>query len=101
MKDKERFEENAAAFAEKIKRAGEKSPFEATFTKIPRATASALRLEATYEARVELANRGEKEKPLIGYSTLEILGFKVNPITGRLEKTEAIEYRPKATKHPF
>lgn len=31
--------------------------------------------------------------PIIGYTTLEILGFKVNPVTRRLEKTTAIEYR--------
>jgi len=35
---------------------------------------------------------GEEEKPLIGYTTLELLGFKVNPITRRLEKAIPIEY---------
>jgi predicted aspartyl protease len=28
---------------------------------------------------------------VIGYTTLEILGFKVNPVTGKLERTPAIE----------
>ena len=35
----------------------------------------------------------EEEKPLIGYTTLELLGFKVNPITGKLERAMPIEYR--------
>ncbi|GAI50623.1 unnamed protein product, partial [marine sediment metagenome] len=34
----------------------------------------------------------EGEKPVIGYTTLEILGFKINPITGKLKRTVAIEY---------
>ena len=34
----------------------------------------------------------EGEEPLIGYTTLEILGFKVNPITQKLEPTVPIEY---------
>jgi len=33
-----------------------------------------------------------EERPLLGYTTLEILGFKVNPITTKLEKTVAVEY---------
>jgi predicted aspartyl protease len=32
------------------------------------------------------------EEPLIGYTTLEILGFKINPITRRLENTTPIGY---------
>jgi len=90
----------------------------ATFTKIPESLASTLGLQAKYETDVELADgrrvkRGlalaevelekmkrpvliaigrEEEKPLIGYTTLEVLGFKVNPITGKLERTVAIEY---------
>ncbi|MCR4404287.1 MAG: aspartyl protease family protein [Candidatus Acetothermia bacterium] len=91
----------------------------ATFTKLPGPVAGELELKARYETEVELADGrrvrrglalaeveiegvkrpvliaagGEKEKPLIGYTTLEILGFKVNPITGRLERTIAIEYK--------
>jgi len=91
----------------------------ATFTKIPRALASVLGLQVKYETGVELGDGrivkrglalaeveiegvrrpvlvavgGEEEKPLIGYTTLEVLGFKVNPVTGRLERTIAIEYK--------
>lgn len=90
----------------------------ATFTKIPETVARGLELEAKYEKEVELADGrrvkrglalaeveieevkrpvliaigGEQEKPLIGYTTLEVLGFRVNPITGKLERTIAIEY---------
>ncbi len=90
----------------------------ATFTKIPATAARELELEAKYETDVALADGrrvkrglalaeveieevkrpvliaigGEREEPLIGYTTLEILGFKVNPITGKLERTIAIEY---------
>jgi predicted aspartyl protease len=89
----------------------------ATFTKIPRSTASKIGLQARYEAEVMLGDgrtltRGlalgeveienvkrpvlvaigeDKEIPIIGYTTLEVLGFKVNPVTGRLERTPAIE----------
>jgi len=36
---------------------------------------------------------GEDHEPaVIGYTTLEILGFKVNPITEKLESTHAVEY---------
>jgi len=34
---------------------------------------------------VLVAIGGDEEAPIIGYTTLENLGFKVNPITGRLE----------------
>ncbi len=90
----------------------------ATFTKIPSSIALELGLEVKYEVEVELGDsrvikRGlapaeveiegirrpmlvavgkEGEKPVIGCTTLEILGFKVNPLTGKLERTVAIEY---------
>lgn len=91
----------------------------ATFTKIPRQVAERLGLRPGYEVEVELSDGrsvvrglalaeveilgvrmpvpvtvgGEGEPALVGYTTLEILGFKVNPVTGRLERTAAIEYR--------
>ena len=34
---------------------------------------------------------GYEKTPIIGYTTLEVLGFKVNPLTGKLERTPAIE----------
>ena len=90
----------------------------ATFTKIPKSIASKLGLQAKYATDVELGDKriirrelalgeveiedvrrpvliaigGDDERPLIGYTTLELLGFKINPITGKLEKTYAIEY---------
>lgn len=90
----------------------------ATFTKVPKEMADSLGLKSRYETEVELADgrrvkRGlaeaevevegvrrpvlvaigeEGERALIGYTTLELLGFKVNPITGKLERTPAIEY---------
>jgi len=89
----------------------------ATFSKIPKSIAARLGLEAKYETEVELGDGriikrklilaeieieevrrpvlvtiGEEEKPLIGYTTLELLGFKVNPIAGELERTIPIEY---------
>ena len=92
----------------------------ATFSKIPESVAARLGLEAEYETEVELGDGtvigrkltlaeveieevrrpvlvaiGEEEKPLIGYTTLELLGFKVNPITGKLERAMPIEYREK------
>ena len=98
----------------------------ATFTKIPRALASVLGLRVKYETDVELGDGrrvkrglalaeveiegvrrpvlvavgGEEEKPLIGYTTLELLGFKVNPITGKLGRTVAIEYCIEGALHP-
>ncbi|MCC6005273.1 MAG: aspartyl protease family protein [Thermofilum sp.] len=89
----------------------------ATFTKIPRSAASKIGLQAKYTAEVMLGDRrtvtrelalgeveiegvrrpvlvaigGDEEIPVVGYTTLEILGFKVNPITGKLERTPAIE----------
>lgn len=35
---------------------------------------------------------GGESESLIGYTALQILGFKVNPITRRLERTTPIEY---------
>ena len=90
----------------------------ATFTNVPKEMADSLGLKAQYETEVELADGrrvkrclalaevelegvrrpvlvaiGEEgERALIGYTTLELLGFKVNPLTGKLERTPAIEY---------
>lgn len=90
----------------------------ATFTKIPEAVAEKIGLDAQYTAQVELSDgrlverklalaeleiEGIKrpvlvaisengEKSLLGYTALEVLGFKVNPVTRRLERTFAIEY---------
>ena len=90
----------------------------ATFTKIPRSVARELGLEDIYETTVELGDgrtvtrrlaladvqienvrrpvlvaiAEDGERPLLGYTALETLGFKVNPVTHRLEKTSAIEY---------
>jgi len=90
----------------------------ATFTKIPKDAAAKLGLEVKYETPVELANRRvitrhlaladieiegvrrpvllavaeNEETSLLGYTTLEALGFKVNPLTRKLEKAIAIEY---------
>jgi predicted aspartyl protease len=89
----------------------------ATFTKIPRSIASEIGLQAKYKVEVMLGDRrtvtrglalgeveiedvkrpvlvaigGDDEMPIIGYTTLEVLGFKVNSVTGRLERTLAIE----------
>jgi nucleoside-diphosphate-sugar epimerase/predicted aspartyl protease len=92
----------------------------ATFSKIPGSIATKLGLEAKYETEVELGDGrvikrklaladleiegvrrpalvaiGEEERPSIGYTAMEILGFKVNPITRKLEKAMPIEYREK------
>ena len=89
----------------------------ATFSKIPESVAAGLGLEAKYETDVELADGrvirrklalleieieelrrpvlvaiGEEGRPLIGYTALEFLGFKANPITRKLEKAMPIEY---------
>ncbi len=93
----------------------------ATFTKIPRSVADQVGLEVKYETSVELGDgtiitrqlalaeveveevrmpvlvaisaiSDGTETPLLGLTTLEILGFKVNPVTRPLEKTPAIEY---------
>ena len=90
----------------------------ATFTKLPNSIAKKLGLKARYETTVELSDgrlvkrdlalaeveiegvrrpmliaiSENEERPLVGYTTLEILGFKINPITRKLEKSFAIEY---------
>lgn len=90
----------------------------ATFTKLSSSIAKKLGLKVQYETTVELSDgrlvkRGlalaeveiegvrrpmliaipeNEERPLVGYTTLEILGFKINPITRKLEKSFAIEY---------
>ena len=91
----------------------------ATFSKLRATTASGSGLEVKYETGVELADgrvvkRGlalaqveigevrrpgliaigeEEDKPVVGHATLEILGFKLSPISGKLERSIAIEYR--------
>ncbi len=90
----------------------------ATLTKFPKEVADELGLEIEGQAEVELSNGstvirplvaariellGRKgtmtvslsingEEPLIGVTTLELLGFKVNPVTRKLEPTRHIEY---------
>jgi predicted aspartyl protease len=89
----------------------------ATFSKVLRSLAARLGLEGKYETEVELGDKriikrklslaeieiggirrpvlvaiGEEERPVIGYIALELLGFKVNPVTGKLEKATPIEY---------
>ncbi|MBI2172126.1 MAG: retroviral-like aspartic protease family protein [Chloroflexi bacterium] len=90
----------------------------ATFTKLPRNIVERVGLRAGYEvpvqlgdgrtitrplalAEVEIQNvrrpvlvavADNNEQPLAGYTTLEALGFKVNPVTHALESTPAIEY---------
>ena len=41
---------------------------------------------------IPVALSGEGEAPLVGYTTLEILGFKINPVTASLERTLPVEY---------
>jgi len=92
----------------------------ATFSKIPQSITARLGLEAKYETEVELGDGrvirrklalveieiekvrrpvlvtiGEGEKSFVGYTTLELLGFKVNPITRKLERAIPIEYGEK------
>ena len=90
----------------------------ATFTKVPVRVFDELGLETAYETAVEVADGrvisrrlapaeveiagvrrlvlvaagGDGEQPLVGYTTLETLGFKVNTVTHELEPTPAIEY---------
>ena len=90
----------------------------ATFTKVPKEVAELVGIERRYEVEVELADgrvvsrdaglaeieinnikrpvlvtfSDENEKPLIGVTTLETLGLRVNPITRKLEPVRAIEY---------
>ena len=89
-----------------------------TLTKIPKSEAERVGLETKYDAEVELADGRlvarklglaeiqianvrrpvllavgtDGEKPVVGYTTLENLGFKVNPITRRLEPARPIEF---------
>ena len=90
----------------------------ATFTKVPRVLFDQLGLDIAHEAEVEIGDGrrirrplaladveiagvrrpvlvsagGDAEQPLVGYTTLEILGFKVNTVTHKLEPAPAIEY---------
>ena len=88
----------------------------ATFTKVPRLVFDELGLEAAHEVEVEIGDGrtirrqlalveidgvrrpvlvsagGDREQPLVGYTTLETLGFKVNTVAHRLEPIPAIEY---------
>ncbi len=91
----------------------------ATFTKIPESIAKEIGIEAKYDTMVEFADRRSAqrklglaeigfdgirrpvlvavspdiEEPLLGYTTLEHLELKVNPITRKLERARAIEYQ--------
>ncbi len=91
----------------------------ATYTKIPKAVAEGVGLQLEYETEIELADKRlvrrklglalveiegvrrpvivsvseDDEQPLIGYTTLELLEFSVNPLTRTLERTRPIEYR--------
>lgn len=90
----------------------------ATFTKIPKSSASEAGIEPKYEVDVKLVDgrvvqrmlgladvelegvrrpvlvavSPDGERPILGYTALENLGFKVNPITRRLERARAVEY---------
>lgn len=74
----------------------------ATFTKILASIAKRLGLKAVETIYVKLSDGGERpreltevpegEEPLLGYTALEILRFKVEPVTRKLEKTIPIEY---------
>ena len=90
----------------------------ATFTKIPVTLGQRLGLEVVRQVEIELADgrvvvrqlalanaemegirspilvtlAEEGDIPLIGVTTLEVLGFKVDPVTERLEPRTAIEY---------
>lgn len=89
----------------------------ATFTKIPSSIAQEIGIECKYETEVELSDgtlkrrklgtveveleevkaevpvtvTEDEERTFIGYTTLEILGFKVNPVTRKLERARHIE----------
>ena len=89
-----------------------------TFTKVPRWVFDEAGLVAAYEAEVEIGDGrtirrelaladveiagvrrpvlvsagGDGERPLVGYTTLETLGFKVNTVAHTLEPTPPIEY---------
>lgn len=91
----------------------------ATYTKIPKAVAEGVGLQLEYETEIELLDKRlvrrklglalveiegvrrpvivsvseDDEQPLIGYTTLELLEFSVNPLTRKLERAWPIEYR--------
>jgi len=91
---------------------------DATFTKIPRSHVEEAGIDPKYETEVELSDGGllprklglgeiqiadvrrpvlvavgsDGEKPVLGYTTLENLSFKVNPITRRLQCARPIEF---------
>ncbi len=90
----------------------------ATFTKLPRSLALRLGIKPKRKVSVQLATGKfisremgsieaelddvrdtipvtigeEDELSLIGYTALEILGYKVNPLTQKLEPTHPVEY---------
>ena len=90
----------------------------ATFTKISRSLASRIGVRPKREVLTQVATGeiisrqagtldaeikgvrdtipvviGEDDEPaVIGYTTLEILGFKINPVTRELEPTHALDY---------
>jgi len=94
----------------------------ATFTKIRESIAQEIGMDLKYDTTIELADRRlvqrklglaeiefdgirrpvlvvvspDTEEPLIGYTTLENLELRVNPVTRKLEKTKPIEYRMKS-----
>ena len=88
-----------------------------TFTKIRASFAREIGIEPKYDTTIEFAKRlvqrklglaeiefngirrpvlvavsPDTEEPLLGYTTLENLELKVNPVTKKLEKAQAIEY---------
>ena len=89
-----------------------------TFTMVPRSALDKIGVEASYESAVVLGDgrtvtralalaeieiervrrpvlvsiAGEEAQPLAGYTTMETLGFKVNPVTHSLEPAPPIEY---------
>lgn len=91
----------------------------ATFTKVQESVAREIGVDLKYDTTVEMADKRlvqrklglaeiefdgirrpvliavspDTEEPLIGYTTLENLELKVNPMTRKLEKTKPIEYR--------
>jgi len=90
----------------------------ATFTKVPRKEAEKVGIEPRYETQVQLSTGaivrrrlgyaevdvdgvrrlvpvaiGEDGEPsILGYTALEILELKVNPVTMKLERAPPIEY---------
>lgn len=91
----------------------------ATFTKVQESVAQEIGMDLKYDTTIEMADRRlvqrklglaevefdgirrpvlvtvspDTEEPLIGYTTLENLELKVDPVTRKLEKTKPIEYR--------